>query len=72
MKNNKLVKGKKIKLYRYHRAGAKGERRYSSYSRLASVIDGGKWSASRPGRATPRYPLDRRQGGPHSWSGHRN
>jgi hypothetical protein len=28
-----------------------GERRYSSYSYLTSALDGGKWSASRPGRA---------------------
>jgi hypothetical protein len=32
-----------------------GERRYSSYSFSTSVLDGGEWSASRPGRAfTPR------------------
>jgi hypothetical protein len=36
----------------------------------------GEWSESSPGRDLPlekdsRYPLDRRQGGPHSWSGHR-
>jgi hypothetical protein len=34
----------------------------------------GEWSASRPGRFTPgkrvpRYPLDRRVGGPQGWSG---
>jgi hypothetical protein len=29
-----------------------GERRYSSYSYLTSVLDGGEWSASRPGRAS--------------------
>jgi hypothetical protein len=28
-----------------------GERRKSSYSFLTSVLDGGEWSASRPGRA---------------------
>jgi hypothetical protein len=33
--------------------GAWGERRYSSYSFLISVLDGGEWSASRPGRALP-------------------
>ncbi|KDR19802.1 Proton-coupled folate transporter [Zootermopsis nevadensis] len=32
-------------------AGAWGERRYSSYSFLTSALDGGEWSASRPGRA---------------------
>jgi hypothetical protein len=30
-----------------------GERRYSSYSFTTSAIDGGEWSASRPGRALP-------------------
>jgi hypothetical protein len=40
------------------------------------VLDGGEWSASRPGRALPqgkdpRYPLYRRLGGPQSRSGHR-
>jgi hypothetical protein len=55
---------------------AKRERRYSSYSFLTSVLDGGEWSASGPGRALPpgkdpRYSLDRRLGGPQSLSGHR-
>jgi hypothetical protein len=31
--------------------GTWGERRYSSYSYLTSALDGGEWSASRPGRA---------------------
>jgi hypothetical protein len=30
-----------------------GDRRYSSYSFLSSTIEGGEWSASRPGRALP-------------------
>jgi hypothetical protein len=30
------------------------ERRYSSYSFTTSTLDGGEWSASRPGRALPR------------------
>jgi len=29
------------------------ERRYSSYSFSTSALEGGKWSASRPGRALP-------------------
>jgi hypothetical protein len=33
--------------------GAWGERRYSSYSYLTSALDGGEWSASRPGCALP-------------------
>jgi hypothetical protein len=31
--------------------GAWGERMYSSYSFSTSALDGGEWSASRPGRA---------------------
>jgi hypothetical protein len=42
---------------------------------LTSALDGGEWSASLPGRFTPgkepRYPLDRRLGGPQSRSGRR-
>jgi hypothetical protein len=34
-------------------AGAWGERRYTSYSFSTSALDGGEWSASRPGRALP-------------------
>jgi hypothetical protein len=30
---------------------AQGERIYSSYSFMTSALDGGEWSASRPGRA---------------------
>jgi hypothetical protein len=30
-----------------------GDRRYSSYSSLTSAVEGGEWSASRPGRALP-------------------
>jgi len=42
-----------------------------------TALDGGEWSASRPGRFTPRvrspgYTLDRRCGGPQSQSGHSN
>jgi hypothetical protein len=33
--------------------GAWGERRYGSYSFLTSALDGGEWSASRPGRSLP-------------------
>jgi hypothetical protein len=31
--------------------GTLGERRYSSYSFLTSALEGGEWSASRPGRS---------------------
>jgi hypothetical protein len=54
-----------------------GDRRYSSYSLLTSALEGGEWSASRPGRPLPpgkeppRYPLYRRLGGPQSRSGRR-
>jgi hypothetical protein len=42
---------------------------------LTSALDGGVRSASRPGalppeERAPRYPLDRRLGGPQSRSGH--
>jgi hypothetical protein len=30
-----------------------GDRRYSSYCFLTSALEGGEWSASRPGRALP-------------------
>jgi hypothetical protein len=30
-----------------------GERRYSSYTFMTSALDGGEWSALRPGRALP-------------------
>jgi hypothetical protein len=33
--------------------GALGERRYSSYSFFSSALEGGEWSAPRPGRALP-------------------
>jgi hypothetical protein len=50
-----------------------GEWRYSSTHSLTSARRGGDWSASRPGRFTPRkeprYPLDRSLGGPQSRSG---
>jgi hypothetical protein len=38
-------KGKAVPLHAW------GERRYSSYSFSTSALDGGEWSASRPGRA---------------------
>jgi hypothetical protein len=44
----------RVKLSRYmpwRRMGR--ERRYSSYSFLTSALDGGDWSASRPGRDLP-------------------
>jgi hypothetical protein len=34
-----------------HHEGAWGERRHRSYSFSTSALDGGEWSASRPGRA---------------------
>jgi hypothetical protein len=53
--------------------GVLGDWRYSSTHFLTSALDGGEWSASRPGRFTPREspwcPLDRRLGGPQSRSG---
>jgi hypothetical protein len=37
----------------YHYAGANGDRGYNFYSFLTSALDGGEWSASRPGQALP-------------------
>jgi hypothetical protein len=59
----------KLKLSHLHAMKALGGEEYSSYSFLASTLDGGKWSASRLGPALPRgkdprYPLYRRLGGP--------
>jgi hypothetical protein len=57
-----------------HHASVLEDWRYSSTHSLTSALDGGEWSASRPGSFTPQgkilwYPLDRRQGGPRSRSG---
>jgi hypothetical protein len=41
----------KLQLSHYTPWRRLGERRYSSYSFSTSVLDGGEWSASRPGRA---------------------
>jgi hypothetical protein len=66
----------KVKLSFYGHAGAKGERNYSCYSFLTSARYGGEWSASRLGRVLPpekdlRHALNRRLGGPQTWSRHR-
>jgi hypothetical protein len=52
-----------------------GEEVYS-YSFTTSALDGDEWPASHPSRALPpgkepRHPLDRRLGGPQSWSGNK-
>jgi hypothetical protein len=50
------VKGKKGKVVPLRSIEAHlGERRYSSYSFLTSALEGGEWSASRPGRALPPW-----------------
>jgi hypothetical protein len=59
-----------------HHGGVWGERRCSSYSFLTSTLDGGEWSALSPAALyhrgkSPRYPLDKRLGGPQSLSGRR-
>jgi hypothetical protein len=46
----------------------------SSIHSMTSALDGGEWSASRPGRFTPRkrapqYPLDKKLGESQSRSG---
>jgi hypothetical protein len=43
-----ILRGQAVLLYAME---ALGERRYSSYSFLTSALNGGEWSASRPGRA---------------------
>jgi hypothetical protein len=69
---NHSNKNKAIPLLQCRRQGGEEYRAYSFLTRL----DAGKWSASRPGCALPpgkepQYPLDRRLGGPQSWSWHR-
>jgi hypothetical protein len=65
------------KLSGYCNAGNKGEKKYSSYSFLTSALEEGErsvshpWPRFTPGEKDPQYPLDRRLGDPHSWSGHR-
>jgi hypothetical protein len=44
-------KGKAVPQHTY--GGKEEERRYSSYSFTTSALEGGEWSASRPGRADP-------------------
>ena len=50
------------------RCGTVGGYRYSSNSSMTAALEGGEWSAARPGRTLPpgksRYPLYRRLGGP--------
>jgi hypothetical protein len=47
-----LTRGKQASKATCH-GGAWGERGYTSYSILTSALDGGEWSASRPGERTP-------------------
>jgi hypothetical protein len=54
-----VVKGKKVRLslrfsWAPRHEGVLGEWRYSSTHSLTSALYGGKWSALRPGRFTPR------------------
>jgi hypothetical protein len=63
---------KKLRLSHYAPWRRLGGGKFSSYSFSTSALDGGEWSASRPGRALvpgkgPRYPMAVSQ----SWSGHR-
>jgi hypothetical protein len=73
---NKIINEIKIKLSCYCHAYDKGERMYSSFSFLTLALDGGEWSLSHSGHTNhwennPWYWLDRRLGGPQSWSEHR-
>jgi hypothetical protein len=68
---NDYVKVSKVKQSLYTPWRRLGEEEYSSYSFTTSALDGGEWSASRPGRAfTPgeRTPGTRCTGG---WVGPR-
>jgi hypothetical protein len=49
-------KGKVVLVLNYapRHEGVLGEWRYSSTHSLTSALDGGEWSASRPGHFTPR------------------
>jgi hypothetical protein len=49
MVKNTIGNKSKVKLFHYMPWRHMGERRYSSYSYLTSALDGGEWSASRPG-----------------------
>jgi hypothetical protein len=51
MRESCKVKSKAVPLHAMEALG--GERRCSSYSFLTSALEGGEWSASRPGRALP-------------------
>jgi hypothetical protein len=67
----------KVKLFCCTECRAEGERRYRSYSFLTLALDGvsGQRNASAALYSQgkdPLYPLDRRLGGHHSWSGHRD
>jgi hypothetical protein len=44
-----VIAQQRVTLSRYRHGGAEGERKNSSYSFLASALDGGGWLASRPG-----------------------
>jgi hypothetical protein len=66
----------KVKLSHYCHVGTKWGRKYSSCSFLTLALDGFERSESCPGhslplRKDPHYPLIRRLGGPHRWSGQR-
>jgi hypothetical protein len=58
----------------YHAMKTNGEVKVQFHTFLTSALDGGEWSATCPVLFTPgdspQYPLDRRLGGPESWSEH--
>jgi hypothetical protein len=55
-----IVNGKVIPLHAMEAHGVRGGN--SSYSFLTSALDGGVWSASRPGRALPPVPIGQEAG----------
>ena len=68
---NHTIKGKAFPLQA--RLWPKGWVEEQLYSSMTATLEGGEWSASRPGRTLPpgktRYPLYRRLGGPQGRSG---
>jgi hypothetical protein len=57
-----ILKYLKVSCLATRHEGAWGERRYSSYSFSTSALDGGEWSASRPGHALPPVPIEQEAG----------
>jgi len=70
---NPRIPSKKVKCSRYRPDVVQRVGRGTLYSSMTAALEGGEWSAARPGRTLPpgksRYPFYRRLGGPQGWSG---